>query len=69
MELETRLGQIPAELRKLQKERTQATKLAQLQEYANVVSLLLEVCMFPARYSWITEGKSEDEAREQVWYG
>lgn len=68
-ELEARLGQIPGELRKLQKERTQATKLAQLQEYANVISLLLEVCMFPARYSWITEGKSEEEAREQVWYG
>ena len=30
-----------------------ASKIAQLEEYAKVLSLLLEICLYPARYAWI----------------
>lgn len=30
-----------------------ASKIAQIGEYAKVLSVLLEICLFPARYAWI----------------
>lgn len=30
-----------------------ASKLAQIGEYAKVLSVLLEICLYPARYAWI----------------
>jgi hypothetical protein len=30
-----------------------ASKIAQIGEYAKVLSLLLEICLYPARYAWI----------------
>jgi outer membrane protein insertion porin family len=63
---------IRLELAQLQKRRTQAIKLVQIQEYANIVSLILEVCMFPARYSWLAvdEQKSnEPKYQTQIWVG
>jgi hypothetical protein len=30
-----------------------ASRLAQVGEYARVLSLLLEICLYPARYAWI----------------
>jgi hypothetical protein len=50
-------------------------KLVQVQEFANVVSLLLEVCMFPARYSWLAEEQKPQQQgsgpgyEQQLWYG
>lgn len=67
-EFEARLNQIPAELKALHKQRNNALKLAQAQEYAHVLSLLLEIAMFPARFAWINESGSEQESKEKIWY-
>ncbi len=71
-QLKQRLQEVLNELAQLQKRRTQAIKLVQIQEYANIVSLILEVCMFPARYSWLAvdEQKSnESKYQTQIWVG
>ncbi|MBT9545007.1 MAG: hypothetical protein IV090_06435 [Candidatus Sericytochromatia bacterium] len=71
-QLKQRLQEVLNELAQLQKRRTQAIKLVQIQEYANIVSLILEVCMFPARYSWLAvdEQKSnEPKYQTQIWVG
>lgn len=65
---EARLNQIPAELKTLQKQRNTALKLAQAQEYANVLSLVMEITMFPARFAWINEADSEQEYQKKIWY-
>lgn len=73
--LRQRQHQVQQEIQQLQKRRTQTMKLVQVQEFANVVSLLLEVCLFPARYSWLAEDqKSQSQAagqgyEQQLWYG
>ncbi len=60
-------------LQQAQKRRAQIMKLVQIQEYANVISLVLEVSMFPARYSWLAEEDNKaakgESLKEQVWYG
>ena len=60
-------------LQQSQKRRTQVMKLVQIQEYANVISLVLEVSMFPARYSWLAEEENKtakgESLKDQVWYG
>jgi len=74
-ELRQRHQQVLQEIQQIQKRRTQTMKLVQVQEFANVVSLLLEVCMFPARYSWLAEeqkpqqGSSGSKYQQQMWYG
>lgn len=73
-QLKQRLQDILNELAQLHKKRHQAMKLAQIQEYANVVSLILEVCMFPARYSWLAVEEQKNSApasgyQAQTWYG
>ncbi|PIQ29229.1 hypothetical protein COW36_17415 [bacterium (Candidatus Blackallbacteria) CG17_big_fil_post_rev_8_21_14_2_50_48_46] len=72
-QLKQRLQEVLNDLAQLQKKRTQAIKLVQIQEYANVVSLVLEVCMFPARYSWLAadEQKQNNDPKyqTQTWYG
>lgn len=70
--LNARLTQIPQEIAELQRRRSQAIKMIQIQEYANVVSLILEICMFPARYSWVNQGKKKEEDagfQNNIWYG
>lgn len=73
-EYQARQQQIIQELQALQKRRTQTMKLVQIQEYANVISLVLEVSIFPARYSWLaeeqkTESSKSEALKAQVWYG
>ena len=73
-QLQQRAQEIQNELAQLNKRRTQTMKLVQIQEFANVISLMLEVCMFPARYSWLAEeqkakGESGPGYQLQVWYG
>ena len=73
-QLRQRLQEILNELAQLQKRRAQAVKLVQIQEYASVVSLMLEVCMFPARYSWLAaeeqkSGAPDARHQNQTWYG
>ena len=67
--LEEELQQIPNEVKKLQKQLSHAVKILQIQEYAKVLSLVLEICLFPARYAWVNEGKGAKTYEEQVWYG
>ncbi|MBF2052318.1 MAG: hypothetical protein IGS03_02505 [Candidatus Sericytochromatia bacterium] len=75
MGLRQRQQQVQQEIQQLQKCRTQTMKLVQVQEFANVVSLLLEVCMFPARYSWLAEEQKPQQQssgqgyEQQMWYG
>jgi hypothetical protein len=45
-----------------------ATKLSQMEEYARVLSQMLEICMFPGRYAWIGDGDQATEGKEQKWY-
>lgn len=72
-QLQQRQNEIATELTSLNKRRTQTMKLVQVQEFANVISLVLEVCMFPARYSWLAEEKAAGDPGQklqtQVWYG
>lgn len=73
-QLQQQQQQVLQQLQQLQKRRTQTMKLVQVQEYANVISLLLEVCMFPARYSWLAEEQRPEQAQgtgyqTQTWYG
>lgn len=74
-QLQQQQQQVVQQLQQLQQRRTKIMKLVQVQEYANVISLVLEVCMFPARYSWLAvqeqkpttaTGKGYDK---QIWYG
>lgn len=72
--LQQQQQQILQQLQVLQKRRTQTMKLVQVQEYANITSLLLEICMFPARYSWLaeeqnSEGTKGGKYQNQTWYG
>lgn len=74
-QLSARAQEIQNELAALNKRKAQTLKLAQIQDFANVISLMLEVCMFPARYSWLAEEKRDQAGGEgsgyqlQVWYG
>lgn len=45
-----------------------ATKLSQMEEYARVLSQMLEICMFPGRYAWIGDNDPAAEGKEQKWY-
>lgn len=73
-QLAQRAQEIQNELASLNKRKTQTAKLVQIQDFANVISLMLEVCMFPARYSWLAEEKKDKNGEGpgyqlQVWYG
>lgn len=72
-QLQGRQQQIHQELGNLNKRRTQTLKLVQIQDFANVISLVLEVCMFPARYSWLAQEQKGAEPgkslQTQTWYG
>ncbi len=37
----------------LKKDLIYASKLSQIEEYAKILSLILEICLYPARYAWI----------------
>jgi hypothetical protein len=45
-----------------------ATKLSQMEEYARVLSQMLEICMFPGRYAWIGDNDPVADAKELKWY-
>lgn len=74
-QLQGRQQQIHQELNQLNKRKTQTLKLSQIQEFANVISLVLEVCMFPARYSWLAQDKAAtgehggQPLQSNTWYG
>lgn len=72
-ELQQQQQNLIQNLQQSQKRRTQVMKLVQIQEYANVISLVLEVSMFPARYSWLAEEENKavkgESLKDQVWYG
>lgn len=42
-----------AKKEELRKQLSFASKLSQIGEYAKVLSLVLEICLYPARYAWI----------------
>ncbi|PKL76948.1 MAG: hypothetical protein CVV27_07685 [Candidatus Melainabacteria bacterium HGW-Melainabacteria-1] len=72
-QLNQRAQAIQQELAQIGKRRAQTLKLVQIQEFANVISLILEVSMFPARYSWLSEEKGKEDPGQklqtQIWYG
>lgn len=72
-QLQARAQQLAHEINAQNKKRAQILKLVQIQEFANVISLMLEVCMFPARYSWLAEeqakGDPGQKLQAQTWYG
>lgn len=67
--LEERLKNIPSEVQVLQKKRTKAIKMGQIQEYSKILSLVLEICLFPARYAWVNESANDSSYKEKTWYG
>ena len=45
-------------------------KMAQIEEYSRILSLMLEISLYPARYSWINDkDKINTLRKEQIWYG
>ncbi|MGV3525190.1 MAG: hypothetical protein ACO1RX_13245 [Candidatus Sericytochromatia bacterium] len=72
-QLRQRAQQVSEQLAQLNKRRAQTLKLVQVQEFANVISLLLEVSMFPARYSWLAEEvrtpSGGQPLESQTWFG
>ncbi len=74
IQLQQRQQEVIQELQKLNKRRNQTLKLVQVQEFANVISLMLEVSMFPARYSWLAQEQAAqaqggEALKDQIWYG
>lgn len=47
------ISQLQKQKEELKKELSFAAKLSQIGEYAKVLSLVLEICLYPARYAWV----------------
>lgn len=72
-----RLKELDENLQKSVKERDElrrklkySIKMGQIEEYSRILSLMLEICLYPARYGWINEkDKMLAGKKEQIWYG
>jgi len=51
--IENKIVRMNTDKENLKKQIMVATKIAQMEEYAKVLSLILEICLYPARYSWV----------------
>lgn len=70
MMLKAELGKIPGYLDHLNREKQQAIKLGQIQDFSQVLSLMLEACLFPVRYSWLQDSTETSEAfQKSEWFG
>jgi predicted component of type VI protein secretion system len=47
------ISQLQKQKEELKRELSFAAKLSQIGEYAKVLSLVLEICLYPARYAWV----------------
>ena len=52
----------------LRKQLKYSIKMSQIEEYSRILSLILEISLYPARYSWIND-KDKGDHKEQSWYG
>lgn len=44
-----------------------AHKMSQLEEFSRVLGLVLEICLHPGRYAWVS-GPSLGDQEDQLWY-